>query len=537
MILLVVVYTPVSLLTCYIISNHETYQEKLNVEAMVERLFGRNKDEAKEPEKVRDSVEEMMRQRAADIQALQHWSFPLHVGSGVEEIAHPGLFLAKQSDEGVSRENKTDTKTGMRLMLPRTLQVPKFFDDSHGHVYGGSIREYLGGGGRLPTPEEAHAVGSFDREGRETIYASVASYRDYECRHTVEDLYDRARYPERIRVAIIDQIVDGDDKCNAPIEACDANPGQALCRYAHLIDYRQMDARLAVGPVFARHLAHRHYRGEYYAMQVDSHVRFVQDWDEDLIGQWKSARNEMAILTTYLSDLADSIDPVTHRSQHPDRPIMCASDYEGEGGYRHLRHGQQPEGIPYIKGEPTLQPFWAAGFSFARGHFVIQVPYDQFLPMVFQGEEISIGLRAFTYGYDFYAPERGVCFHMYASEENKEDRRNKVPLFWENQARYKGVELAAMKRLNMIIGMAHHGDSEWQHDDMYKYGLGEIRRTDKFFRTFGIHTETKTVEKHLCRFVGHPMMKVFHPALRENGMGLDYDKIDYEYKDATPNQE
>lgn len=65
---------------------------------------------------------------------------------------------------------------------------------------------------------------------------------------------------------------------------------------------------------------------------------------------------------------------------------MCVSDFEGKGASKHLRHGQQPEGRPGIKGQPTLHPFWAAGFSFARGHFVIQVPYDQFLPMVFQGE-------------------------------------------------------------------------------------------------------------------------------------------------------
>jgi len=67
------------------------------------------------------------------------------------------------------------------------------------------------------------------------------------------------------------------------------------------------------------------------------------------------------------------------------RPIMCVSDFEGEGANKHLRHGQQPEGPAGIKGQPTLHPFWAAGFSFARGHFVVQVPYDQHLPMVFQG--------------------------------------------------------------------------------------------------------------------------------------------------------
>ena len=73
--------------------------------------------------------------------------------------------------------------------------------------------------------------------------------------------------------------------------------------------------------------------------------------------------------------------------------------------------------------------------------------------MVFQGEEISIGLRGFTYGYDYYAAERSVCFHMYAIKEN-EAKRKKVPLFWENSQVYSGTGVRAMKRLNSIIHMA-----------------------------------------------------------------------------------
>jgi hypothetical protein len=147
------------------------------------------------------------------------------------------------------------------------------------------------------------------------------------------------------------------------------------------MDFYEMDATQAVGPVFARHLGHRLYRGEYFAAQIDAHVDFVQDWDQDIVDQWNSAKNEMAVLTTYLSDVEGSIDPVTFHSIRKTRPIMCDSDYEGQGDHKHLRHGQQPEGIAGIQGEPTLEPFWAAGFSFARGHFVVNVPYDQYLPM------------------------------------------------------------------------------------------------------------------------------------------------------------
>ena len=94
---------------------------------------------------------------------------------------------------------------------------------------------------------------------------------------------------------------------------------------------------------------------------------------------------------------------------------------------RYLRHGAQPEEEASIKDMPQLSPFWAAGFSFSRGHFKIRVPYDAYQPMVFQGEEIAIGIRGFTHGYDFYAAKDSVVFHEYAV---KSKRRKKVHMFW-----------------------------------------------------------------------------------------------------------
>ena len=114
---------------------------------------------------------------------------------------------------------------------------------------------------------------------------------------------------------------------------------------------------------------------------------------------------------------------------------------------------------------PQLEPYWAAGFSFSRGHFKLRVPYDAYQPMVFQvsavqcsavqgkgvewsavtyiewtilicilinisslqGEEINVGIRGFTHGYDFYAPRDSVVFHEYAQ---KSSRRKKIPMFW-----------------------------------------------------------------------------------------------------------
>jgi hypothetical protein len=316
-------------------------------------------------------VKQVLAEDIKDIETLQS-TFPIHAAHDLEEIEHPGILFADPDQfKNVQRRHP-------ELPMDAKIKVPKFWRPK---VYGEEgVREFLGGNGkRLITPEEAHQIGS-RCNNMETIYISVASYRDPECRPTVDDIFLRADYPDRIRVAIIDQRAEGDTvaPCAKPDVPCDEDPEQSTCKYAHLIDSFEIEAPLSIGPVFARHLANRMYRGEYFAMQIDSHVRFIEHWDSSLTLQWRQAKNEMGVITTYLSDINGSIDPVTHENRHPNRPIMCKTDYEGYGKLKHLRHGQQPEGIPGIHGEPTLHPFWAAGFSFGRGHFVVQVPYDQY---------------------------------------------------------------------------------------------------------------------------------------------------------------
>jgi len=469
----------------------------------------------------------------SDIETLQH-TFPVHASGDLETIDHPGIFLS-------------DPKKIKRILLTHKdqlpqdgkMQVPKFWRPT---AYGpGGVREFLGNYGEtLLTPEQAATIGSFHPEsGLPTFYVSVASYRDPECQPTVEDMFLRAEHPERLRVAVVEQRVQGEDDefipfCGKPLRPCSEDPDQTMCKYSNQIDVFVVPAILSIGPVFARHIANRMYRGEYFAMQVDSHVRFIHHWDSDLISQWESAKNEMAIITTYLSDITDSIDPVTFENKHPNRPIMCKTDYEGKGKLKHLRHGQQPEGIPGIHGEPTLHPFWAAGFSFARGHFVVQVPYDQYEPMVFQGEEIFIGLRGWSYGYDYYTAETSVAFHMYAIKKNKDKRKN-IKLFWENSNLYPGSAVQGMKRLNGIIGTGDPGD-KFYNASAKEYGLGNVRPKEQFYKLYGIHTETKKVEDNLCSFVGKPMQEKFKPYLRKNRMGIDFSKVTFEWKDPNSKQ-
>lgn len=293
---------------------------------------------------------------------------------------------------------------------------------------------------------------------------------------------------------------------------------------------------MSVGPVFARHIGHRLYRGEYYYTQSDAHVSYTKNWDADIISQMEATHNDMAVLTTYLTDVQGSISD-EGKSLRVTRPIMCNTDYEGGAQGQHLRHMSQPERIPSIHGSPQMQPYWAAGYSFSRGHFVVNVPYDLYQPMIFQGEEMSIGIRGFTVGYDFYAPERSVCFHHYATGKNTKIR-NKVPHFWENSSHYAGTGVKAMQRLLGIVHMNPEiPTSKWIHTDEDIYGLGGVRTPEKFYETFGIDVVHKKTEHHLCNFVDKGKMhNDFTPLLRKDGMGVDYDKITYRFTDPFPGQ-
>ena len=357
------------------------------------------------------------------------WEWILHPGTEAQKYMHGESFISKKKTvkdvanmllrkKSVSNDiidqslDKTQPSTENGYMrVPKLWDAEPFraiadlreqIDPSLSSTPGEGVRRYLGNyGERLMTPTEAKSIGSRIQDGEgnelETIFVTVASYRDWQCSSTVESAFSRASHPERIRVGVVDQIDEKDKPCSVPPNgSCDENPDQATCRHRNQVDYLTVDASLSVGPVFARHLGHRLYRGEYFAMQSDAHITFVKGWDDEIIEQWHSAKNEMAVLSTYLSGVEDHINETTGERISKSRPIMCDSDFEGAGEYKHLRHGQQPEGAPYIHDTPMLNPYWAAGFSFGRGHFVVNVPYDQHLPWIFQGEEISIGLRGFS---------------------------------------------------------------------------------------------------------------------------------------------
>lgn len=145
-----------------------------------------------------------------------------------------------------------------------TMSVPKFWSAPvHNNKLMSRDTAMKIGSCTEPDKHGNYARGDACPKHQRTIYLAIASYRDFQCRYTLESAFMRAKYPDRIRVGVVDQIVDGEDPaCNEPIEPCDKNPSQALCLYKDRVDVYEMEAELSVGPVFARHIGHRLYRGK-----------------------------------------------------------------------------------------------------------------------------------------------------------------------------------------------------------------------------------------------------------------------------------
>jgi len=90
-------------------------------------------------------------------------TFPVRASDDTELIDHPGYPYADKQAFG-------NTPPEPKMKVPRYWNPP---------AYGGDVRKYLGDyGRRLLTMQEALSIGSKTPDGQETIYITIASYRD-----------------------------------------------------------------------------------------------------------------------------------------------------------------------------------------------------------------------------------------------------------------------------------------------------------------------------------------------------------------------
>jgi len=284
----------------------------------------------------------------------------------------------------------------------------------------------------------------------------------------------------------------------------------------------------AKGPTYARHMSEKLWDDQFFAMQIDAHTMFVQNWDSKAISQFKNLKNEYAIMSTYLSNYYGGLDENGHSLTHT-APIICETKMNRDGMLTHLSaQGPLPSWPKRWKNTPMISPYLGAGLMFNRGHRLKRVPYDCCLEQLFAGEEFSIAARAWTHGYDFYGPSEDFAFHPY-----NRPKKERPPTYLENWKDVDGgkKQASAKKRIRHILKMEElpeHQRIPLNTDHIEEYGLGEKRELDDYLDVFSLELRVGAEEKNHCkdatRGVLHDNMHIF---VRKNGRGIDFRYVRY----------
>jgi len=239
-----------------------------------------------------------------------------------------------------------------------------------------------------------------------TILVEIAAYRDDELPKTVASLLKNARYPERLRFAIVHQF----------------GPETAGC-----IDEYKTDTRFKIveqpwyearGVGVARRKCDELYDDEDFYLQIDSHMRCKDSWDDRLEAEWIALSDSRAILSSY---------PPAYRYDNNDREIFVSSEPN-----RLVVHDMFMGDIPVFFGKalpkdaPRRGAFVAGGLQFGPGKICREVPYEP--RICFIGEEIVHSLRLFAAGYHIYSVDDQVISHLYIRSENQKNAHH----FWKD---------------------------------------------------------------------------------------------------------
>lgn len=303
---------------------------------------------------------------------------------------------------------------------------------------------------------------------KDKIFIQIAAYRDNQLLPTLKDCIEKAKYPENLVFSITWQ--------HSPEDKWDDLSEYKNDDRFRIVDMSYKDAK---GVCWARHILQQNYDDEEYTLQLDSHHRFTQDWDSELIKMYKQLQDkgyEKPLLTGYIPSFDPNNDP-NGRVNVPWR--MNFDRFSPEGVVHFL-----PASIDEYKEMDTPEParFYSAHFAFTTGNFVKEVPHDP--NYYFHGEEISISVRAFTWGYDLFHPHKVLIWHEYTRDGKKKH--------WDDDPHWSNLNVISFARNRKLFGM----DNEPQDTEFGRYGFGPVRSLEDYEKYSGISFKRRSVQQY-----------------------------------------
>eukprot|EP00537_Pseudo-nitzschia_pungens_P015701 CAMPEP_0172398984 /NCGR_PEP_ID=MMETSP1061-20121228/38704_1 /TAXON_ID=37318 /ORGANISM="Pseudo-nitzschia pungens, Strain cf. pungens" /LENGTH=582 /DNA_ID=CAMNT_0013131707 /DNA_START=51 /DNA_END=1799 /DNA_ORIENTATION=- len=382
----------------------------------------------------------------------------------------------------------------------------------------------------------------------ESIFISLAAFREHLLTETLVSAFKHAKNPDKVFVGAVIQNCFGKQLDDGTIDTSgtpcltgpkktgelqpngkpvtkrmevppDVNGVEKFCglpEYAKYCDNGQIRVVYiydtdSQGPSMARYYASKLWGGETYVMQIDAHLRFADQWDAKYIEDIKLTKNyPKSVLSTY----PPGFDQLTFvpksmkidRSKTSNDTVIespgcrlcgCGIPHDGKDGIIHINQGVSYHGD---EKRPTQQPFLGAGYVFFRAEFLKDIPFDPYLPWTFMGEEILLSMRAWTNGWNIYAPRRNLIIHQYRPGALG------IPKFVGavNSQAKKGfgngwLQKKTVRRIKNLCGYPLHTTEKIEADgesfvlvNKEHYGLGTVRSWDDYMELGGLKVNTTT---------------------------------------------
>lgn len=297
-----------------------------------------------------------------------------------------------------------------------------------------------------------------------SIFVSIASYRDPELTNTISDCLARARFPDELRFGICWQHDAEDDSLRGPTDS----------RF-RIID---CDWRASRGACWARAEIMKLWDGEDYFLQIDSHHRFAQNWDERLIDIASRTGSLKPLLTTYCPAYTPGDTP-----DYQAEPTQMDFDYFAEGGIPLFRGGENRR---FRETRRALRARFVSGhFLFTIGSFAREVPYDP--DLYFHGEEIMLAVRAYTWGYDLFHPPEALLWHEYTREYRRKhwDDHEEGPV----EVAWYARDEVSMRKVSQFLREPFVGT----------FGCGPMRRFSEYEEYAGINFQHSRVQDYALK--------------------------------------
>jgi [Skp1-protein]-hydroxyproline N-acetylglucosaminyltransferase len=352
----------------------------------------------------------------------------------------------------------------------------------------------------------------------DTIFISIAAYRDTTCRATLRRAFERASNPNKISVGIVQQNCMSQTNCytgtgwaetrkwvkrpgpdpDCAESFCASELGKPHCD-AGRVRILRLDEVDSLGPFFTRFVNSKLWRGENFYLQIDAHTDFRQSWDLSMIAQMRATSSyPKSVISNYPpggTPMSTHPWPAPKHLTKPDSnyppSALCSCTFEtaGQGRYT-VRLAEQGRSFNTAMDVPRKSCFVAAGFFIAHGSIVDNVGFDPFLPFLFMGEELALSVRFWTHGYDIYAPSQDVLNHEYVRKES--------PKFWESVGQVYSYGNMHNELTDLIVQRVQFLSKFPEADTpdkinpktlltrMEQFGCGNTRTSDEFAQFMGL---------------------------------------------------